>query len=237
MFTQSQHQPQFDDQHGHQGAKSSIWVKCNRWLAPGIVAVALGCSKPQVALTETRATCTFISGLDASFSHRKALPGALNDYSEAASSLPGGGFVTLYRIDSTCQEVYNGPKPLGSEEFATSLVPRLSARATRDNTYLQILSAAISSRLATASGPTVIAISTDGFSEGMSRHDHDQLSKAVSTWAKNPKVVGIFVTDVNPRCMSVMRHDFEGAGPKLSITPDRLDSHGLVELFKRGASR
>ncbi len=210
--------------------------KITKWslLSTGLVALSLStwhCAAPK----KVAAPITLIGSLDASSSNRERLPASLVRMAELSSSIPAGSSVTLYRIDSRCQEIFNGPAPSFMEEFAARLTPRLREVAKEDNTYLHILGRAITTRLKSATGQVVIFIDTDYFCEGMTVADHKELSSHVTRWAKDSRVIYIVAAQVNPKRMEAVRADFAGAGSKSILTPDEVQLEALPLLARGGA--
>lgn len=196
-----------------------------------------GCGASKQSPTELTAPFTLIGSLDTSASDRHTLPSALLGMVDVMTNLPDGAFVTLYRADSSCKEIYNGVAPASSEEVVQELTPRLSPVSTTDNTYLDVLAGQITRRLNTVTGLAVVIIDTDYYGEGMSRAGHTGLAAHVAMWGQDRHVVGIVVCHVNPERMAAVRSDFAAAGKKLTVTPDGLDPDLVRNLVNKEAGR
>lgn len=179
-----------------------------------------------------------ITAFDTSASFRPHLPESARLMMHVVSRLkPGTDRIALFRVDDDCQQFFDGPSPISSDEIAPVLIKQLKPQPERDGTYPAAFFESAASQAGSADVCAIVCYVSDGDIDGHLDTQVPRLRKAADRLAKNRNVKAVCLVGVSPSNWARWRSIFAPLGDRLIMTPASAMTNGCLDQALQHAGR
>lgn len=171
-------------------------------------------------------------GLDTSASFRRGLSGAATLSAQRSGELnPNTDQLTVFRVDSRTEEIFNNHPPDDSDEIQATVVREAASLAHQRGTFSDRFWTEIAARASADSMPVTVDYFTDGDLDDDSPAARAALTAAARRLAANPHVVRVCLFGVERRNKAMLYACFQSLGPA------RFRLYGPTEMTPANVSR
>lgn len=205
-------------------------------LLTGLAAACLaGCNVNSRIATNS---VTIVAGFDTSASFRPHLPSSAHLVMHVTSRLnPGVDRLVLFRVDNRCEQFFEGPAPVSSDEIAPVLAKELKPFPSSKGTYPAAFFKSASSIAAKSRMPLVIAFMSDGDIDGHLNSQLPELKNAAQRLAENKQVLAVYLVGVSPANWSKWQLALAPLDNRLMIMPASAMSNSCLDGALQAAGR
>lgn len=172
-----------------------------------------------------------VIGIDHSVSAKDMESGAACQTCSLAMRLDPDDHLTLFRVDHSALEFFDGQPPSSRDSLVHILIQSLRKPPAAPGTRPSLFWNAAVARVAKAQVPVVIVYYSDGQDDDASVNSRRVTRQAALALAKNPYVIKVAVIGAEPETWARIRADFAPLGERLLLSPST--SPNMDEIIRK----